>query len=140
MGNMDALNAWLDRYGGATASDICSGVTWSSDYEGLSDGCGATGSAAVTFTATDECGNATSTTATFTIEDTTAPQLANTPAGVGNNGAVAIPYDNYCGDVTLPAIADVSATDICSSAASCDESSTSAANDAISALIVNIRC
>ena len=75
MGNMEALNEWLDSYGGATASDICSGVTWSSDYEGLSDGCGATGSAAVTFTATDDCGNVSSTTATFTIEDTTNPDI-----------------------------------------------------------------
>ena len=105
-------------------------------FSPVSDGpCGATGAAEVTFTATDECGNSSSSVATFTIEDTTAPQLANTPAGIGNNGAVAIPYDNYCGDVTLPAIADVSATDICSSAASCDESSTSEANDAISALL-----
>ena len=75
MGNMDALNAWLDNYGGATASDVCGNVTWSSNYEGLSDDCGATGSATVTFTATDDCGNASSTTATFTIEDTTNPDI-----------------------------------------------------------------
>ena len=37
--------------------------------------CGATGSVAVTFTATDDCGNASSTTATFTIEDTIAPAI-----------------------------------------------------------------
>ena len=73
MGNMDALNDWLNNNGGATASDVCSGVTWSNDFEGLSDDCGATGSATVTFTATDDCGNASSVSATFTIEDTTAP-------------------------------------------------------------------
>ena len=56
-------------------SDACSGVTWSNDYDALSDDCGATGSATVTFTATDDCGNASSTTATFTIEDTTNPSL-----------------------------------------------------------------
>ena len=143
-GNSAQLQAWLDSNGNAMAvdfgedeatGDICGGVTWSNDFISLEASCGATGSAEVTFIATDECGNSSSSVATFTIEDTTAPQLANTPAGVGNNGAVAIPYDNYCGDVTLPAIADVSATDICSSAASCDESSTSAANDAISALL-----
>ena len=143
-GNSAQLQAWLDSNGNAMAvdfgedeatGDICGGVTWSNDFISLEASCGATGSAEVTFTATDECGNSSSSVATFTIEDTTAPQLANTPASVGNNGAVAIPYDNYCGDVTLPAIADVSATDICSSAASCDESSTSAANDAISALL-----
>ena len=75
MGNMEALNAWLDNHGGATASDVCSDVTWSNDFEGLSDDCGATGSATVIFTATDDCGNASSTTATFTIEDTTNPDI-----------------------------------------------------------------
>ena len=69
MGNMTALNDWLANNGGATASDACSGVTWSNDIVALSDDCGATGSATVTFTATDDCGNASSTTATFTIEE-----------------------------------------------------------------------
>ena len=83
MGNMDALNAWLDNNGGATASDVCSGVTWSNDFMGLSDDCGATGSATVTFTATDDCGNNSSVSATFTIEDTTAPVFdAYTPTTV----------------------------------------------------------
>ena len=40
-GNTDALNAWLASHGCA-ASDICGGVTWSNDFEGLSDDCGAT--------------------------------------------------------------------------------------------------
>ena len=135
--NSEVLDAWLTSNGGASATDNCGSIAWSHDYEvgDLSDDCGLTGTTEVVFTATDDCGNSSSSVATFTIEDTTAPQLANTPVGVGNNAAVAIPYDNYCGDVTLPAIADVSATDICSSAASCDESSTSAANDAISALL-----
>ena len=70
---MDALNAWLESHGGATASDACSDVSWSHDYDALSDDCGATGSALVTFTATDSCGNASMTSATFTIEDTSGP-------------------------------------------------------------------
>ncbi|MCB4809696.1 hypothetical protein LG651_15740, partial [Tamlana sp. 62-3] len=41
----------------------------------LSDDCGLTGAATVTFTATDACGNSVSTTATFTVEDTTAPTI-----------------------------------------------------------------
>ena len=57
------------------ASDACSDVTWSNDFAALSDDCGATGMATVTFTATDDCGNSSSTTATFTIEDTTAPAI-----------------------------------------------------------------
>src|SRR5690606_22826723 len=72
-GNVEALEAWLASNGGATASDTCSDVVWSNNYDGLSDDCGATGSATVTFTATDDCGNTSETTATFTIEDTTNP-------------------------------------------------------------------
>jgi len=73
-----ALAAWLANHGGATASDLCSSdITWSNDFHGLSNGCGATGSATVTFTATDACGNSSSTTATFTIQDTTPPSITD---------------------------------------------------------------
>ena len=74
-GNTAAVNAWLGNNGGAVATDLCSGVTWTNNYTGLSDECGATGSATVTFTATDDCGNVSTTTATFTIEDTTNPSI-----------------------------------------------------------------
>ncbi|NNL31604.1 MAG: T9SS type A sorting domain-containing protein [Flavobacteriaceae bacterium] len=74
-GNQAELDAWLASNGGAAASDICSGVTWSNNFLGLSDECGATGSATVEFTATDECGNEAKTTATFTIEDTVGPEF-----------------------------------------------------------------
>ncbi len=43
-GNTAALNAWLASNGGAVATDAC-GVSWSNNYTGLSDLCGATGSA-----------------------------------------------------------------------------------------------
>jgi len=79
-GNMDALNDWLDSHGGAAASDAC-GVEWSNDFAGLSDLCGATGSATVTFTATDPSGNASQTIASFSIVDTTAPTISGCPAG-----------------------------------------------------------
>ena len=80
MGNMAALNAWLANNGGATATDNCDddaglALTWSHDFAGLSDDCGATGSATVTFTVTDCAGNFSSSTATFTIQDTTAPAI-----------------------------------------------------------------
>jgi len=74
-GNAAELSGWLSSNGGASASDICGGVTWSNDFVALSDLCGATGAATVTFTATDDCNNTTSTTATFTIEDTTVPSI-----------------------------------------------------------------
>src|SRR4029079_3659548 len=75
-GNTAQLNAWLASHGTTgAASAVCSGVTWTHNFTALSDDCGATGSATVTFTATDACGNASSTTATFTIEDTTNPTI-----------------------------------------------------------------
>jgi hypothetical protein len=61
-GNVADLDAWLASNGGASATDACSGVTWSNDFDALSDDCGATGAATVIFTATDDCGNATRTT------------------------------------------------------------------------------
>ena len=75
-GNAAQLAAWLSSNGGASASDICSGVTWTNDFTTLSDGCGNTGLATVIFTATDDCGNESTTSATFTIEDTTKPFIS----------------------------------------------------------------
>lgn len=67
-----AIQAWLDNHGGAAATNYCGALIWSHDYPGISDGCGATGSAGVTFTAIDECGVIT-TNATLTIVDTSPP-------------------------------------------------------------------
>ena len=110
-GNAADLDAWLASNGGATATDACSGVTWSNDFDALSADCGATGSATVTFTATDDCGNATSTTATFTIEDTTAPAVVDAMDatvecdGAGNGTDL---------DAWLASNGGASATDACS--------------------------
>jgi len=72
----DALNAWLNNHGGAVASDLCGTVTWTHNYNGLTTlGCGTTGSALVTFTATDSCGNSSTTQATVSIVDTQVPVL-----------------------------------------------------------------
>jgi PKD repeat protein len=78
-GNEAELAAWLESNGGAEASDNCQELSWTNDFEGLSDDCGATGAAIVTFTAHDGCGNSASTTATFTIEDTQAPEFITFP-------------------------------------------------------------
>ncbi|MBC5834197.1 autotransporter outer membrane beta-barrel domain-containing protein, partial [Flavobacterium bernardetii] len=76
-GNTAALAAWLASNGGAVSSDVCSSVTWSNNYSGsLSDLCGMTGSATVTFTATDACGNSSTSSGTFTIQDTTDPTIS----------------------------------------------------------------
>src|SRR5690606_15002255 len=73
-GNAAALNSWLESNGGATSTEA-NVVTWSNDFDALSDLCGATGSATVIFTATDACGNTSTTEATFTIVDTTDPEI-----------------------------------------------------------------
>ncbi|CCG53277.1 Protein of unknown function, putative adhesine [Flavobacterium indicum GPTSA100-9 = DSM 17447] len=112
-GNTTALNAWLAANGGASASDVCSNVTWTNNFSSLSDTCGATGSATVTFTATDSCGNSTSSTATFTIQDTTAPVIAIQAANQtvecdGNGNSTAL-------NAWLASNGGASATDACSS-------------------------
>ena len=75
LGNLDELQAWLDANGNAIASDNCSELIWTNDFDALSDECGETGQVTVVFTVEDDCGNASSTTATFTIEDNTAPSI-----------------------------------------------------------------
>ncbi|VAV84156.1 hypothetical protein MNBD_BACTEROID02-1027, partial [hydrothermal vent metagenome] len=100
-GNTNQYQVWLANNGGATATDDCSGVTWTHDgpvlqqykdqngkwvWENLTDypndftgGCSTyTGSVTVTFRATDDCGNYTESTAVFSIEDSIAPVI--TPA------------------------------------------------------------
>ena len=112
-GNASALATWLASNGGASASDVCSGVTWSNNYNNnLSDGCGATGSVTVTFTATDACGNSSESTGTFTIQDTTDPVLSTQASnmtvecdGQGNASALA---------TWLASNGGASASDVCS--------------------------
>ena len=54
---LDQINAWLNTAGGGEAKDSCSLVVYTNDFDQLSDGCSAfTGSALVTFTASDACG------------------------------------------------------------------------------------
>ncbi len=73
-GNTDAFENWLATNGTTGSAQAGFGsVNWSNNFEALTPGCCNTGSATVTFTATDDCGNSVSTTATFTIIDTTAP-------------------------------------------------------------------
>ncbi|NNK60242.1 MAG: HYR domain-containing protein, partial [Flavobacteriaceae bacterium] len=82
-GNTTALNGWLSSNGdGGAATDNCDNITWSNDFTALSNGCGETGSATVTFTATDPSGNSVNTIATFTIEDTTSPSLSGVPSDI----------------------------------------------------------
>ena len=118
-GNEAELNAWLSANGGATATDNCDDVTWSNNFTALSDLCGATGAADVTFTAQDCNGNSDSITLTFTIQDTTAPSASA-------DAEVSVPCDEYsdaaeygdfmasdaCGGVTVT-ISDLAASGAC---------------------------
>lgn len=70
----DQIVMWLDNNGGASASGICGNLVWSNNYTGISNGCGLTGNAIVTFTATDDCGS-TETSATLAIIDSTTPSI-----------------------------------------------------------------
>ena len=105
-GNSAALENWLSTNGGVSATDNCGTVTWTNDYEGLSDDCAMTGSATVTFTATDECGNASTTSATFSIEDTTPPAI-NAMASISmdceeyDEGEAYGSCDDACGSCSL---------------------------------------
>ncbi len=74
----DVIQDWLDNNGGASANAFCGDLVWSNDFINLSNDCGATGSAIVTFTATDPCGS-TETVAIVTVHDTSPPVL-NTAA------------------------------------------------------------
>jgi hypothetical protein len=67
---MDQIQPWLDRAGGAQAQDNCkSRLSWTHNFEqvkgSLVAGCSSTGVANVTFTATDDCGNVASASATI---------------------------------------------------------------------------
>ncbi|MCC6359294.1 MAG: immunoglobulin domain-containing protein [Phycisphaerales bacterium] len=78
-GNDAAIATWL---AGAAASDTCGSVAVSHDYSGLMPGaCSGTGSAAVTWTATDDCGNTTTHTATVSVVDSRPPTFAAASGG-----------------------------------------------------------
>jgi Thrombospondin type 3 repeat len=69
--NESVIGAWL---GSAAAQDVCASVGLEHDYTVLTPGtCPGTGSALVTWTATDECGLTTSHTATVEVRDSIAP-------------------------------------------------------------------
>ncbi|MDI5896081.1 gliding motility-associated C-terminal domain-containing protein [Flavobacterium algoritolerans] len=108
-GNQNAIADWLSNNGGATASDNCSDVTWSNNFNTLSNDC----STAVTvlFTVKDACGNSSTTSATFSVKDTTAPIAPEAPATITVACATDVPVsttltaiDNCNGEITAEGI------------------------------------
>ena len=79
-GTNTALTQWLQNHGGAIASDACSDVTWTNNFDNLVMNCAAP--IAVTFTATDACGNSTQTIATVVSDDNLAPTPPIAPSNI----------------------------------------------------------
>ncbi|MCY1720911.1 gliding motility-associated C-terminal domain-containing protein, partial [Prolixibacteraceae bacterium Z1-6] len=102
-GNTETLNEWLATQGTTGAAEAGFGtISWNHNYEALTPGCCNTGSATVTFTASDDCGNTVSTTATFTIIDSETPTFT-APADITIYSADDCQYDasvETTGDVT----------------------------------------
>ncbi|MDZ7880083.1 MAG: SdrD B-like domain-containing protein, partial [Saprospiraceae bacterium] len=111
-GNLADLNNWLSLHGFSTATDNYSPtMTWTNNFSTLSDSCGKTGSAYITFAVTDECGNRNTTNAKFTIIDTIPPSVIAAKDtiidcdGLGNTAAVNAWLNNHGGGT---------ASDVCS--------------------------
>jgi hypothetical protein len=127
-GNTADLEGWL---GGASVADTCGDASLSDDFAGLSDECGATGSAMVTWTGTDDCGNQTTESATFTIEDSTPPTITGIEDltvecdGAGNTEdleawlASPVVTEDTCGETTVETDFD-GLTDGCSETGSAE--------------------
>src|SRR5690606_6461073 len=104
-GTLAELQAWLDDNGGTEAIDFCSDLTWSNNFNGITNSCGATGSVTVLFTVTDSCGLSSSSAGTFTIIDNVAPEFNET-----------LPADVTVECDSVPAAETLTASDTCSDA------------------------
>jgi hypothetical protein len=70
------IDTWLATVGGGEAEDSCSLVIYTNDFIALAGGCSSfTGSATVTFTATDACGNMSTRMADVEIIDEIGPEI-----------------------------------------------------------------
>ena len=96
--NLDAINIWLSNNAGIDASDICSDVTISNDFDPTSlDVDCHDDPITVTFTITDACGNMTTQTQTITITDNTPPVFTFIPTNI-NEDPIA---EDECSEVTI---------------------------------------
>ena len=102
-GNLEDINYWLNLF---TGTDNCGEAFVTNNFTGLSDLCGMTGTAQVTFTLSDACGNSISETATFTIVDTQDPVFTYIPENITvectevPEPGTPVAMDN-CSDVTV---------------------------------------
>ncbi len=116
-GNYPEFDYWLESNAGATATDACTFISWSNDFNPANwvNMCGNAKYVDVTFTAQDFCGNRNSFTRRFGIGDVTAPYFINCPRPVITAAAPAtwceafvnfdMPYAlDRCGSVTITQI------------------------------------
>ena len=108
-GNQNAITNWLANNGGAIASDNCSEIIWTNNFNSIANDCSA--AVTVVFTATDACGNSTSTSGTFSVQDNTPPTVPDSPASITVGCAAEIPEmisltanDNCSGNITVEGI------------------------------------
>ncbi|PNW25886.1 gliding motility-associated C-terminal domain-containing protein [Formosa algae] len=71
------IDAWVQLNGYGLATDNCSGITWTNNYDSTTPTCNE--SVTVEFTATDACGNSISQSATYTVLDETGPVIGTEP-------------------------------------------------------------
>lgn len=73
--NVVEFQSWLYDYGGASAHDECSNVSWYVDIMPPDILCEGAKSTSVRFVVTDACGNSAETTANFIVEDNLPPMI-----------------------------------------------------------------
>lgn len=86
-----SVTDWLARNGNALATSDKE-ITFTNDFQGL-EGCGNTGTATVTFTATDECGNSSTVMGEISVTDSIAPiidPMATDTTVIANNPAISL--------------------------------------------------
>jgi len=120
----DALiQEWIDNNGGLAATDDCSEVTITNDFDGIDLSMICHDPIVVTFTVTDECGNVTTQTQIINITDNTPPVFTFIPTTIDE---VAVAEDE-CSDVTITVmdemnggqiIRTITATDACGNSTS----------------------
>ncbi len=110
----EQITAWLNNHAGATATDECEVVNWSHDFTELIPGCGSTGTATVTFTASDACLNTSVVSANITVQDITVPTITTEASnaivecdGEGNDAALSAWLANHGGATAIDNCGDI---------------------------------
>ncbi|NMH29154.1 gliding motility-associated C-terminal domain-containing protein [Flavobacterium silvaticum] len=96
----EQIQTWLSQNGGAIATDACSDITWTNDFDTTPTSC--SDAVTIIFVATDSCGNQSYSEAHLQINDNLPPVLPQIPGNL----------DLTCDDA-IPAAQPLTATDAC---------------------------